>query len=122
MWPEIWSSKGTVKRFQQNREPQDPPENFNVFVNEKESFLSNLPKLKIKNIQNKFFAFDNPYFVSCCAAYTATYLCGISTKHFQDKTSNLISSMHCKVSFLLSYGKIPKNTRETQTTHYRQTD
>ena len=54
---------------------------------------SNLPKFKIKNIQNKFFTFDNPYFVACCAAYCTTYLCGVSTKHFSDKTSNLITSI-----------------------------
>ena len=82
MWPEIWSSKGEVQKFAANREPQGFPENFHVFANDKDSFLLNLPKLKIRYIQKKFFTFDNPYFVSCCSAYASTYLCGISTKHF----------------------------------------
>ena len=55
--------------------------------------MSNLPKLKITNVQKKFTTLDNPYYVACCAAYCTTYLCGISTKHFEDKTSKLISSI-----------------------------
>ena len=51
------------------------------------------PKFNIKNIQVKFLSLDNPYFVACCAAYCTTYLCGISTKHFNEKTSSLIASI-----------------------------
>ena len=93
MWPEIWSSSGTVRKFTRNKDTQYPPEKFNVFVNNNDFFVSNLPKFKITNIQKKFLTFENPYFVSCCVAYARTYLCGISAKNFQDETSNLISSI-----------------------------
>ena len=58
MWPEIWSSKGVVQEFSENKKPQDFPGNFNVFINEGSSFLSNFTKLEIKNIQKKFFTLD----------------------------------------------------------------
>ena len=35
---------------------------------EKDSFPSNFSKITITNNQKKFFTFDNPYFVACCAA------------------------------------------------------
>ena len=92
MWPGICNSEGTVQDFSLNKK-YNFSANFSVFVNEKEHFTSNLQKFNIKNIQNKFFTFDNPYFVACCAAYCSTYLCGVSTKHFDDKTSNLITSI-----------------------------
>ena len=95
-WPKLWSNTGTVQTFKANktfRDSKDTSENFSVYVNSKDSFKSNLPKLKITNKQDKFLTFDNPYFVACCASYLCTYLCGISTKHFEDKTNNLISSI-----------------------------
>ena len=100
MWPEIWNSTGIVQKYEPNKKFKDEPENsaatpsaFNVFVNEKDSFPSKLPKLSITNNQKKFFTFDNPCFVACCAAYCITYLSSILTKNFNDRTSNLISSI-----------------------------
>ena len=96
-WPKIWNNTGTVQNFKEKKILRDKKdfvaENFSVFVNEKDSFKSNLPKLRITNIQKKFTTFDNPYFVAFCAAYCCTYLCGISTEHFNNKTSNLITSI-----------------------------
>ena len=98
--PIIWSNTGTVQNFKANTNFRDKgnfePENVSVFFNEKDSFKSNLPKLKITNIEKNgtlLLTQDNPYFVACYAAYCCTYLCGISTKHFNDKTNNFISSI-----------------------------
>ena len=96
-WPVLWNNTGTLQEFTANKEFRDKAnhelENFFVMVNEKEGFNSNLPKLKITNKQDKFTTLDNPYFVACCAAYCTTYLCGISTKQFNDPISKLISSI-----------------------------
>ena len=104
-WPKIWSNTRTVQNLTENKTLRDSTsggqgpnknfvaENFSVYVNEKDSFKSNLPKLKIANEQKKFTTFDNPYFVACCAAYCCTYLWGISTEYFNDKQSNLITSI-----------------------------
>ena len=119
--PIIWSNTGTVQEFKANKTIRDKakftPENFFVFVNEKDSFKSNLSKLKISNKQDKFTTMDNPYFVACCAAYCSTYLCEISTKHFNDKTSNLITSIskyhfyYHMTRFLRSPEKLKQHTK-----------
>ena len=89
-WPVIWNVNGTVQEFSVSKKTTDV-EKFDVYVNSHNHFPSDFPKLKIKNVQDKFLTLDNPYYVACCAAYLCTYLCGISTIHFEDDTSPLIS-------------------------------
>ena len=43
MWPEIWSSTGTVQTFSPNK-ASDFTENFSVFVNNSDFFASNFSK------------------------------------------------------------------------------
>ena len=89
-WPLVWNVNGTVQEFSPSKKTTDV-EHFDVYVNSHEHFPSDFPKLSIKNIQEKFLTLDNPYYVSCCAAYLCTYLCGISYEQFEDDTSPLIS-------------------------------
>ena len=80
MWNKIWNINGTVQKLKTS--PFKFSTNFPVYVNDEKYFSSKFPEFKITNDQSKFFTLENPYFVSCCAAYCATYLCGISTQHF----------------------------------------
>ena len=89
-WPKIWNVNGTVQEFSASKKTTDV-EKFDVYVNSHNHFPSDFPKLNIKNVQDKFFTLDNPYYVACCAAYLSTYLCGISYEQFEDDTSPLIS-------------------------------
>ena len=82
MWNKIWNIDGTVQKLKTS--PFKFSTNFPVYVNDEDYFMSKLPEFDIKNEQSKFFTLDNPYFVACCAAYCATYLCGISTEHFME--------------------------------------
>ena len=93
MWPKIWSRNGTVQKYVPGSINSERYNEFHVYVDENESFISGLPEFGITNDQEKFYTFENPYFVACCAAYCITYMCGISTKHFNDRTSKLISSI-----------------------------
>ena len=89
-WPILWNVNGTVQEFTPSKKIIEV-EKFDVYVNSHQHFPSDLPKLNIKNVQEKFLTLDNPYYVACCAAYLSTYLCGISYEHFEDDTSPLIS-------------------------------
>ena len=80
MWNKIWNIDGTVQKLETS--PFKFSTNFRVYVNNEDYFMSNLPGFEIENDQSKFFTLENPYFVACCTAYCATYLCGISTQHF----------------------------------------
>lgn len=121
-WPILWSNTGTVQNFKPNKTFRDgndsTPENFSVYVNSANNFTSNLPKFKIKNVQDKFLTFDNPYFVACCASYSTTYLWGISTKHFEDKTNNLISSI-AKYHFYYHMTRLLRSPDKIKTTYDR---
>ena len=87
-----WSNTGTVQLFKQKKTKIEV-EDFYIHVNNEDKLKSGLPKFQITNVQEKLTTLDNPYFVACCAAYLSTYLCGISSKHFTDNTSPLISSI-----------------------------
>ena len=89
-WPKIWNINGTVQEFSASKKITEV-EKFDVYVNLHQHFPSDFPKFNIKNVQEKFFTMDNPYYVACCAAYICTYLCGISYEQFEDDTSPLIS-------------------------------
>ena len=89
-WPQLWNINGTVQEFTPSKKTTQV-EKFDVYVNLHQHFPSDFPKLNIKNVQEKFFTMDNPYYVACCAAYLSSYLCGISYQQFEDDTSPLIS-------------------------------
>ena len=90
--PRVWNNLGTVQDCISSSYSKNPNKFF-VYVTETGYFPSGLQNLNITNDQTKFFTFDNPYFVACCAAYVSTYLCGISTQHMSTKESNLVSSI-----------------------------
>ena len=95
MWNKIWDIDGTVQKLSTSSTSKFST-NFKVYVNDEKYFMSKLPKFKITNDQDKFFTLDNPYFVACCATFCATYLCGISTKHFtsDDPLISTIAKYH----------------------------
>ena len=97
MWDnnKIWNIDGTVQKLKTSSFMFST--NFPVYVNDEKYFMSKLPEFDITNDQSKFFTFDNPYFVGCCAAYCATYLCGISVEHF--RTDNPLVSTVAKYHF-----------------------
>ena len=98
MWNKIWDINGTIQKLD-TKSPTRFLTNFPVYVNDEKHFPSKFPKFDITNDQNKFFSLENPYFVACCAAYCATYMCGVSTEHFMSKdlerssTQSLISTI-----------------------------
>ena len=83
MWNKIWDIDGTVQKLETSSSKFSA--NFKIYVNDEKYFMSKFPEFDIKNDQSKFFTLDNPYFTACCAAFCATYLCGISVKHFTSK-------------------------------------
>ena len=90
MWNKIWNIDGTVQKLKTSSFKFST--NFPVYVNDEKYFNAELPEFEITNDQSKFFTLDNSYFIACCAAYCATYLCGISTEHFMEKDP-LISTL-----------------------------
>ena len=94
MWNKIWNIDGTVQKL--NTSPFKFSTNFKIYVNDEKYFMSKFPEFDIKNDQSKFFTLDNPYFVACCSAFCATYLCGISVKHFtsEDPLISTIAKYH----------------------------
>ena len=118
MWNKIWDIDGTVQKLKTSSFKFST--NFPVHVNDEKYFMSKLSEFDIKNDQSKFFTLDNPYFTACCAAYCATYLCGISTEHFMEKDP-LISTLakyhfyYLRTKFLRSPQKL--NTHMTDE-HY----
>ena len=92
MWNKIWNINGTIQTL--NTKSSSPiTTNFDVYVNDKQYFKSKLSKFEITNEQSEFFTLKNPYFVACCAAYCATYMCGISVEHFATTENKLISTI-----------------------------
>ena len=96
MWNKIWNINGTIQNLD-TKSPTRFTTNFDVYVNSKQYFKSKLPKFGISNEQSEFFTLKNPYFVACCAAYCATYMCGVSTEHFM--TENKLISTIAKYHF-----------------------
>ena len=57
-------------------------ENFRIYINNQEYFLSKLPKLNITTNYNKAEWDDNEsYYQVCFAVYCASYCCGVSIQH-----------------------------------------
>ena len=98
-FPTIWKSNGSIQeipksnpltvegmtiwdQFPNHLILNYPFENFRIFVNEKDSFLSRLPLIEISMQYWKGNWDDNEsYFCVCFAVYCASYCCGISIQH-----------------------------------------
>ena len=111
-FPKIWRQVGTVQKFinhqtgpdrlryiSPHKYPYKLPyqlHNFRVYINDKQYFMSKLPKVSVMWSKGKELSKKNmldirkvpfdykkePYFAMISAAYIASYLCGISMEHW----------------------------------------
>lgn len=105
-FPKIYLGGGTVEKIQGRRhhtppgrpsyELPDPKyliddnidfnaENFKVYVNDQDFFMSKLPVLNAGNTDNVALWWNNnaPYYRLITAVYLSTYCCGIGAEHFK---------------------------------------
>ena len=112
MWNKIWNINGALQNLN-TKSSTSFETNFNVYVNSEQYFKSKLPKFNITNDQSEFFSLKNPYFVACCAAYCATYMCGISVEHFT--TENKVISTIAKYHFYYLIRKFLRSPEKLNT-------
>ena len=71
-----------------------PANNFKIYVNNHDYFLSKLPQLSTKSDYSAQWDLKNPYFQSIVATWIASCACGISMQHllFEDDIPKQIRS------------------------------
>ena len=92
----IWFADGTIQTYDVNHETTTDMNinNIKIYVADDKFFLSDLSPYTVTNTLEKDYK-KNPYLTAILAAYVATYVCGISIKHFEynDKTPGIVTSM-----------------------------
>lgn len=94
-FPKIWMAKGTIQPLPKARKiyEQWPPENvlnypinnFRVYINNVDYFMSQLPVIKINTPGGKSNWDDNEtYYRMLLFTYIATFGCGISMQHLSE--------------------------------------
>ena len=94
-WPLMWSSGGTIHDVPTDTIPDqcgfhnvkvEFPENFKVYVNSTDYFMSDLPPIdNLINLDGVTPKFDmtQEYHRAIGGAYVASYLCGVSLDHLR---------------------------------------
>ncbi len=92
----IWFANGTIQTYDINHETTTNMDinKIKIYVTDDKWFLSDLSPYTITNTLSADYK-KNPFLASLLAAYVTTYVCGISTKHFEynDHTPGIITSM-----------------------------
>ena len=92
----IWFMDGTIQTYDINHETTTNMDinKIKIYVTDDKWFLSDLSPYTITNTLSTDYK-KNPFLASLLAAYVTTYVCGISTKHFEynDHTPGIITSM-----------------------------
>ncbi len=93
----IWFADGTIQPFDTNSDKMAHDQSYGsffIYVTNDEMFFPFHPPHTITNTLSTDYK-KNPYLTAILAAYVATYVCGISTKHFEgnDHTPKIITSM-----------------------------
>ena len=92
----IWFANGTIQTYDINHETTTNMDinKIKIYVTDDKWFLSDLSPYTITNTLSTNYK-KNPFLASLLAAYVTTYVCGISTKHFEynDHTPGIITSM-----------------------------
>ncbi len=92
----IWSADGTIQTYDVNHETTTDMDinRIKIYVTDDKWFLANLSPYTVTNTLSRDYK-KNPFLVSLLAAYVTTYVCGISTEHFEynDRTPGIITSM-----------------------------
>ncbi len=92
----IWFADGTIQTYDINHETMTNMDinKIKIYVTDDKWFLSDLSPYTITNTLSTDYK-KNPFLASLLAAYVTTYVCGISTKHFEynDHTPGIITSM-----------------------------
>ena len=92
----IWFADGTMQTYDINHETTTNMDinKIKIYVTDDKWFLSDLSPYTITNTLSTDYK-KNPFLASLLAAYVTTYVCGISTKHFEynDHTPGIITSM-----------------------------
>ena len=94
-FPKIWMSNGTIQPLPKGRKvyEQWPPHrilnypiyNFRVYVNDKDYFMSQLPKIHIStSIHKSKWSDAETYYRMVLFTYLSTYCCGISMQHLSE--------------------------------------
>ncbi len=92
----IWFANGTIQPYDINHETTTSMDinKIKIYVTDDKWFLSDLSPYTITNTLSPDYR-KNPYLTALLAAYVSTYVCGISTKHFEysEATPGIITSM-----------------------------
>ncbi len=92
----IWLANGTIQTYDINHETTTNMDinKIIIYVTDDNWFLADLSPYTITNTLSADYK-KNPFLASLLAAYVTTYVCGISTKHFEynDHTPGIITSM-----------------------------
>ncbi len=92
----IWFADGTIQTYDINHETTTNMDinKIKIYVTDDKWLLSDLSPYTITNTLSTDYK-KNPFLASLLAAYVTTYVCGISTKHFEynDHTPGIITSM-----------------------------
>ncbi len=92
----IWFANGTIQTYDINHETTTNMDinKIKIYVTDDKWFLSDLSPYTITNTLSADYK-KNPFLASLLAAYVTTYVCGISTKHFEynDHMPGIITSM-----------------------------
>ena len=92
----IWFADGTIQTYDINHETTTNMDinKIKIYVTDDKWFLSDLSPYTVTNTLSTDYK-KNPFLASLLAAYVTTYVCGISTKHFEynDHTPSIITSM-----------------------------
>ena len=93
----IWFADGTIQPFDTNSDKMAHIQSYGsflIYVTNDEMFLPLSHPHTITNTLETDYK-KNPYLTAILAAYVATYVCGISTKHmeYNDHTPKIITSM-----------------------------
>ena len=93
----IWFADGTIQPFDTNSDKMAHIQSYGsflIYVTNDEMFFPLSPPHTITNTLSTDYK-KNPYLTAILAAYVATYVCGICTKHmeFNDHTPSIITSM-----------------------------
>ena len=92
----IWFANGIIQTYDINHKTTTNMDinKIKIYVTDDKWFLLDLSPYTITNTLSADYK-KNPFLASLLAAYVTTYVCGISTKHFEynDHTPGIITSM-----------------------------